>query len=63
MRSLPIEEKIQITGRFVNRWLPLLKQGRINPVIDTIMELSQAYDAHRYMEANENFGKIILKIE
>lgn len=63
MRSLPIEEKIQITGRFVNRWLPLLKQGRIKPVIDTIMELSQAYDAHRYMEANENFGKIILKIE
>ncbi len=63
MRSLPIEEKIQITGRFVNRWLPLLKQGRIKPVIDTIMELSQACDAHQYMEANENFGKIILKIE
>lgn len=63
MRSLPIEDKIQITGRFVNRWLPLLKQGRIKPVIDTIMELSQACDAHQYMEANENFGKIILKIE
>ena len=63
MRSLPIEEKIQITKRFVNRWLPLLKEGRIKPIIDTVMALSQAREAHEYMEANKNFGKIILKIE
>lgn len=63
MRSLPIEEKIQITKRFVNRWFPLLKEGRIKPIIDTVMALSQAREAHEYMEANKNFGKIILKIE
>ena len=63
MRSLPIEEKIQISKRFVNRWLPLLRKGRIKPIIDTVMQLSQAREAHEYMEANKNFGKIILKIE
>ena len=63
MRSLPIEEKIQITKRFVTRWLPLLREGRIKPIIDTVMRLSQAREAHEHMEANRNFGKIILKIE
>ena len=63
MRSLPIEEKIQITKRFVNGWLPLLRGGRIKPIIDTVMALSQAREAHEYMESNKNFGKIVLKIE
>ena len=63
MRSLPIEEKIQITKRFVNRWLPLLREGRIKPIIDTVTRLSHAREAHEYMEANRNFGKIILTIE
>ena len=62
MRPLPLEEKIKITGRFVNRWLPLLREGKIKWIIDTIMPLSQAREAHEYMEANKNFGKIILKI-
>ena len=30
MRSLPIEEKIQITKRFVNGWLPLLREAGLN---------------------------------
>lgn len=62
MRPLKLEEKINITRRFVDRWLPLLQTSVINPIIDTIMPLEQAHEAHRYMEANRNFGKIILKI-
>ena len=62
MRPLPLKEKISITQRFVDRWLPLLKTGVINPVIDTIMPLEKADEAHRYMESNGNFGKIILRI-
>jgi len=62
MRPLSLEEKIQITQRFVNRWLPLLKEGKIKPMIDTVMPLSQAREAHEYMEANKNFGKIILSV-
>ena len=62
MRPLALGEKIDITRRFVDRWLPLLLTGVINPVIDTVMSLEQAHEAHRYMEANRNFGKIILKV-
>ena len=62
MRSLPIEDKILITERFANRWLPLLEEGKIRVVIDAIMPLSQVCQAHQYMESNQNFGKIVLRV-
>lgn len=62
MRPQTLAEKIAITQRFVERWLPELKAGKLQPVIDTIFPLAQAREAHAYMEANRNFGKIILKV-
>lgn len=62
MRPQSIDEKIGITQRFTERWLPELKQRKLQPVIDTVFPLSQARHAHEYMEANRNFGKIILKV-
>ncbi|RKU25393.1 hypothetical protein C6497_16155 [Candidatus Poribacteria bacterium] len=61
MRPQSIEEKIAITQRFVERWLPELKDGTLQPIIDTVFTLEQVQEAHEYMEANRNFGKIILK--
>ena len=63
MRPLPLEEKIRITQRFFERWLPPLVEGKIRPVIDCVMPLAQAREAHEHMEANRNFGKIVLKVE
>lgn len=62
MRPQSIDEKIAITQRFVERWLPALKSGVLQPIIDTIFPLAEAAQAHAYMEANRNFGKIILKV-
>ncbi len=62
LRTRSIDEKIGVTQRFMDRWLPELKRGRIRPVIDTVFPLAQARQAHEYMEANRNFGKIILKV-
>ena len=62
MRPQSIDEKIAITQRFMDRWLPELKIGKIRPIIDTVFPLAQAQQAHEYMEANRNFGKIILKV-
>ena len=61
MRPQSIEEKIAITQRFVDRWLPELKRGVLQPVIDTVFPLAEVQQAHTYMEENRNFGKIILK--
>lgn len=62
LRSRPLADKIDITQRFRSHWLPLLASGRIQPVIDRTFPLVQAGDAHRYMEENRNFGKIVLEV-
>lgn len=62
MRPQSIDEKIAITQHFVERWLPELKQNVLQPIIDTVFPLAQAQQAHKYMESNRNFGKIILKV-
>ena len=62
MRPQSLDEKIAITQRFVERWLPALKNGTLRPIIDKVFPLAQACEAHEYMEANRNFGKIILKV-
>lgn len=62
MRPQSIDEKIAITQRFVDRWLPELERGVLQPIIDTVFPLAEAAQAHEYMEANRNFGKIILRV-
>ncbi|GIX47976.1 MAG: NAD(P)H quinone oxidoreductase [Candidatus Tectimicrobiota bacterium] len=63
MRSQPLANKIAITQRFRERWLPLLAQGILRPVIDRTFPLAEAAAAHRYMEENRNIGKIVLVVD
>jgi putative PIG3 family NAD(P)H quinone oxidoreductase len=63
MRSQPLANKIAMTQRFRERWLPLLASGTIHPIIDTSFPLAEAAAAHRYMEENRNVGKIILVVD
>lgn len=62
LRTRSIDEKIGVTQNFMDRWLPELKNGSIRPIVDTVFRLAEAQQAHAYMEANRNFGKIILKV-
>ena len=57
-RSLP--EKIAITTAFAREVGPLLAQGTIQPVIDSLFPLEKIQDAHRRLESNETFGKVVL---
>lgn len=62
LRARPLAEKRKVTRRFVERWLQPLVQGKLKPVIDSVFPMDRAPDAHRAMDANQNFGKIILEI-
>ncbi len=62
MRSQPTENRAAITHRYRDGVEPLLIEGRISTVIDRVFPLRDAADAHRYMEANKNFGKIVLDV-
>jgi NADPH2:quinone reductase len=63
LRSQPLENKIAMTQRFRERWLPLLESGAIRPIIDSTFPLAEAAAAHRYMEENRNVGKIMLVVK
>jgi putative PIG3 family NAD(P)H quinone oxidoreductase len=62
MRSRDVSEKIAITQAFIRETLPLFASGRLHPVVDKVFPLSHAAEAHERMEANENFGKIVLSV-
>jgi putative PIG3 family NAD(P)H quinone oxidoreductase len=63
LRSRPLEEKCMLTQTFARRWLPLFASERLVPVVDRVYPLAEVAEAHRYMETNANFGKIVLRHE
>jgi putative PIG3 family NAD(P)H quinone oxidoreductase len=63
LRARPLEEKATLTQAFVQRVLPLFESGRIAAVVDSVFPLEQVSQAHERMEANLNFGKIVLRHE
>ena len=62
MRSRDVADKIAITQAFIRETLPLLSSGALRPVIDRVLPLAEAAKAHEHMEANLNFGKIVLTV-
>jgi NADPH2:quinone reductase len=42
--------------------MPLLREGRVKPLMDSTFPLEKAADAHRRMETSEHIGKIVLAV-
>jgi putative PIG3 family NAD(P)H quinone oxidoreductase len=62
LRARSLEEKIAITAAFAGEVVPLLADGSIEPVIDSVFPIEQIQDAHRRLESNETFGKVVLTV-
>lgn len=60
LRSRPLEQKIAATQLFARQGLPLLAGGRVRPVVHEKLPMAQAADAHRLLEENRTFGKVVL---
>jgi NADPH2:quinone reductase len=42
--------------------MPLLREGRVKPLMDSSFPLEKAADAHRRMETSQHIGKIVLAV-
>jgi zinc-binding alcohol dehydrogenase/oxidoreductase len=42
--------------------LALMKEKQLRPIVDRVFPLSEAADAHRYLEDGRQFGKVLLSI-
>lgn len=62
MKSRSSSEKRAMVMRFAKDGIPLFASGILRPVIGKTFRLSEAADAHRYMEAGGGFGKTVLTV-
>ena len=61
LRARPVAEKAVLARAFARDVLPGFGSGELVPVIDQVFPASAVADAHRRMESNQSFGKILLE--
>ena len=62
LRARPLPERVAIIAAVREQVWPLLAEGRIHPVIDSVFPLEDAPAAHRRMESSSHRGKILLRV-
>jgi len=55
-------DKAAMVAAIEARVMPLLRDGKVKPVMDSTFPLEKAADAHRRMETSEHIGKIVLAL-
>jgi NADPH2:quinone reductase len=63
LRTRSTEEKATATRLFAGHVVPLLADGSVKPVIDSVFTIEQVREAHKRIESNESFGKVVLTID
>ncbi|MER0243520.1 NAD(P)H-quinone oxidoreductase [Streptomyces sp. HSW2009] len=60
LRARPLAEKAAIIAAVREHVWPLIESGRVRPVIDRTLPMSEAPEAHRILESSSHIGKILL---
>ena len=62
LRTRSVADKAEIVARFVERFGAAVAAGRVKPVIDRVLPLAQAAEAHRIVQSSVHFGKVVLRV-
>ncbi|GAB1718115.1 MAG: Alcohol dehydrogenase, zinc-binding protein [Nitrobacter sp.] len=62
LRPRSVADKAAMVSAIEAKVLPLMREGRIKPLIDSSFPLEKAADAHRRMETGAHIGKIVLTV-
>ncbi|MDQ1628629.1 MAG: hypothetical protein QOI54_2373 [Actinomycetota bacterium] len=60
LRARPAQEKAAIVASVREHVWPLIESGQVRPVVDRIVPMEQAAEAHRLVEASSHVGKVVL---
>lgn len=55
-------DKAAMVAAIEAKVMPLLREGRVKPLMDSAFPLEKASDAHRRMETSAHIGKIVLEV-
>lgn len=57
----PADKAAVVTETHANVW-PLIEAGAVRPVIDRVLTLDDATEAHRLVESSEHIGKVLMRV-
>ncbi|MER5354956.1 NAD(P)H-quinone oxidoreductase [Kitasatospora sp. NPDC002551] len=61
LRGRPLAEKAAIVAAVREHVWPLVASGVVKPVVDRVLPLTEAAEAHRVLEAGGQVGKVVLR--
>ncbi len=62
LRARPESPKAELVRGLLDRFGAALDSGEIGPVVDRVLPLQEAGEAHRIVKASEHFGKVVLSL-
>jgi putative PIG3 family NAD(P)H quinone oxidoreductase len=62
LRSRPVKDKAEIVQEFTRTALPRFADRTIVPIVEKVFPIEQVVEAHRMMEEDRHFGKIVLRV-
>ncbi|MEU8487264.1 NAD(P)H-quinone oxidoreductase [Streptomyces sp. NPDC048641] len=63
LRARPLAEKAAIVAAVREHVWPLIDSGRVRPIVDRSLPMSDAAQAHRVLEESKHIGKVLLTVE
>lgn len=62
LRTRSNADKAAIVSRLLDRFGKDLHAGQIRPVVDRVLPLAEAAEAHRLVQSSAHFGKVVLRV-
>jgi NADPH:quinone reductase-like Zn-dependent oxidoreductase len=62
LRGRPKEQKAQVVAQTQHAVWPMIESGAVRPIVDRVLPLDEAAEAHRVVEASQHIGKVLLAV-
>ena len=62
LRARPAAEKATIVAAVREHVWPLVESGDVRPVVDRVLPMAAAAEAHRVVESGEHVGRVLLRV-
>ncbi len=62
LRGRPASNKADIVSETQGNVWPMIESGAVRPIIDRVLTLDDAPEAHRLVDSSEHIGKVVLRV-
>jgi NADPH:quinone reductase-like Zn-dependent oxidoreductase len=62
LRGRPKPEKAAIVAETQANVWPMIEAGVVRPIVDRVLSLAEAAEAHRVVEASQHVGKVLMAV-